>query len=210
MEQESRQINFAFIGFGHVGRAFARLLIDRRKWLLKEYGLEWKVTGIATKSHGMAINHSGVPIRKILGSWKHHSNLENFHDGPLCDSPTDFIRQCGADVLFEMSVLDLSGEPAATYMREALGAGLHVITTNKGPVATHFRRLTELARLRGVRFLYEGTVMDGAPIFNMLRQTLPATRIRSLRGILNSTTNHILTQMEQGTSDCRGRSQSGP
>jgi homoserine dehydrogenase len=108
------------------------------------------------------------------------------------------VRQCGADVLFELSILDLSGEPAATYIREALRAGLHVVTTNNGPAATHFRQLTRLARLRGVRFLYEGTVMDGAPIFNLVRQTLPATRIRSLRGILNSTTNYILTQMEQG------------
>ena len=200
MEQESRQINFAFIGFGHVGRAFARFLIDRRKWLLKEFGLEWKITGIATRNHGTSIDHEGLPIKKILGSWKHHSNLDRFNSGPACGSTTDFIRQCGADVLFEMSVLDLSGEPAATYIREALGAGLHVITTNKGPVATHFRQLTSLARLRGVRFLYEGTVMDGAPVFNLVRQTLPATRIRSLRGILNSTTNYILTQMEQGTS----------
>ncbi|MDM7994172.1 MAG: homoserine dehydrogenase [Acidobacteriota bacterium] len=200
MEQEPRQINFAFIGFGHVGRAFARLLIDRKKWLLKEYGIDWKITGIATRNHGTAIDHGGLPIRKILGSWKRHSNLDNFHNGPTCDSPSDFIRQCGADVLFEMSVLDLSGEPAATFMREALGAGLHVITVNKGPVSLQFRQLTRLARLRGVRFLYEGTVMDGAPVFNMLRQTLPGTRIRSLRGILNSTTNYILTQMEQGTS----------
>ncbi len=200
MEQEPRQINFAFIGFGHVGRAFARLLIDRKKWLLKEYGIDWKITGIATRNHGTAIDHDGLPVRKILGSWKRHSNLDNFHNGPTCHSPTDFIRQCGADVLFEMSVLDLSGEPAATFMREALGAGLHVITVNKGPVALQFRQLTRLARLRGVRFLYEGTVMDGAPVFNMLRQTLPGTRIRSLRGILNSTTNYILTQMEQGTS----------
>jgi homoserine dehydrogenase len=200
MEQEPRQINFAFIGFGYVSRAFARLLIERRKWLLKEYGLEWKLTGIATKNHGTAIDREGLPIKKILGSWKRHSNLDHFNNGPACDSHSDFIRQCGADVLFEMSVLDLSGEPAATYIREALGAGLHVITTNKGPVATHFRQLSELARLRGVRFLYEGTVMDGAPVFNLVRQTLPATRIRSLRGILNSTTNYILTQMEQGTS----------
>jgi homoserine dehydrogenase len=200
MEQEPRQINFAFIGFGHVGRAFARLLIDRRKWLLREFGLEWKLTGIATRNHGTAIDREGLPIKKILGSWKRHSNLDQFNNGPACDSTTDFIRQCGADVLFEMSVLDLSGEPAATYIREALGAGLHVITTNKGPIATNFRRLTELARLRGVRLLYEGTVMDGAPVFNLVRQTLPATRIRSLRGILNSTTNYVLTQMEQGTS----------
>jgi homoserine dehydrogenase len=200
MEQEPRQINFAFIGFGHVGRAFARLLIDRKRWLLKEYGIDWKITGVATKNHGTAIDHNGLPIRKILGSWKRHSNLDNFHNGPVCDSPTDFIRQCGADILFEMSVLDLSGEPASTFIREALGAGLHVITTNKGPVAISFRQLTGLARLRDVRFLYEGTVMDGAPVFNMLRQTLPGTRIRSLRGILNSTTNYVLTQMEQGTS----------
>jgi homoserine dehydrogenase len=200
MEQEPRQINFAFIGFGHVGRAFARLLIDRRKWLLKEFGLEWKITGITTKNHGASIDPEGLPIKKILGSWKRHSSLDHFNNGPACSSQTDFIRQCGADILFEMSVLDLSGEPAATYIREALGAGLHVVTTNKGPVATHFSQLTKLARLRGVRFLYEGTVMDGAPIFNMVRQNLPATRIKSLRGIFNSTTNYILTQMEQGTS----------
>jgi homoserine dehydrogenase len=199
MEQEPRQINFAFIGFGHVGRALARLLIDRRKWLLNEYGIEWKITGIATLGHGTAIDHSGLPVKKILGSWKRYSNLDRFHNGPVCNSPTDFIRQCGADVLFEMSVLHLSGEPATTYIKEALGAGLHVITTNKGPVAIHFRQLTGLARLRGVRFLYEGTVMDGAPVFNLVRQNLPATRIRSLRGILNSTTNYILSQMEQGT-----------
>jgi homoserine dehydrogenase len=200
MEQEPRQINFAFIGFGHVGRAFARLLIERRKWLLKEFALEWKITGISTRNHGTSINHGGLPIRKILGSWKRHSSLDHFNEEPACSSQTDFIRQCGADILFEMSVLDLSGEPAATYIREALGAGLHVVTTNKGPVATHFRQLTKLARLRGVKFLYEGTVMDGAPIFNMVRQNLPATRIKSLRGILNSTTNYILTQMEQGTA----------
>jgi homoserine dehydrogenase len=200
MEHETRQINFAFIGFGHVGRAFARLLIDRRKWLLKEFGLEWKITGITTKSHGTSIDPEGLPIKKILGSWKRHSSLDHFNNGPVCSSQMDFIRQCGADILFEMSVLNLSGEPAAAYIREALGAGLHVVTTNKGPVATHFRELTKLARLRGVRFLYEGTVMDGAPIFNMVRQNLPATRIKSLRGIFNSTTNYILTQMEQGTS----------
>jgi homoserine dehydrogenase len=200
MEQKPRQINFAFMGFGNVGRAFARLLIDRRKWFLKEHGIEWKITGIATNSHGTAIDYNGLPIQKILGSWKRRSNLDRFHNGPVCASHTDFIRQCGADVLFEMSVLNLSGESAVTYIKEALGAGLHVVTTNKGPVATHFRQLTGLARLRGVRFLYEGTVMDGAPVFNLVRQTLPATRIRSLRGIFNSTTNYILTQMEQGTS----------
>ena len=75
-----------------------------------------------------------------------------------------------------------------------------MVTANKGPVAAQFRALTRLSRQRGVRFLYEGTVMDGAPVFNLVRQTLPSIRIRSLHGILNSTTNYILTQMEQGAS----------
>lgn len=198
MSQEPQILNLALVGFGHVGRAFARLLLDRRSWFLREFGLEWKITGIATKSHGMCIDPNGLALAKILHSWKRSSNLDRYHSGPVCASTTDFVRQCGADVLFEMSILDLSGEPASSYIREALRAGLHVVTTNKGPAATHFRQLTRLARLRGVRFLYEGTVMDGAPVFNLVRQTLPATRIRSLRGILNSTTNYILTQMEQG------------
>ncbi|MBN2243307.1 MAG: homoserine dehydrogenase [Acidobacteria bacterium] len=200
MEQELKQANFAFIGFGKVARAFARLLINRRKWFIRKYGVEWNITGIATNKHGISIDPRGLPIEKILRSWKAHSSLNNFHNGPACDSHADFIRQCGADVLFEMSLLDLSGEPAASHIHEALRAGLHVITTNKGPVATHFRRLSRLARQRDVKFLYEGVVMDGAPVFNLFRNTLPSTHIRSLRGILNSTTNYILTQMEQGAS----------
>jgi homoserine dehydrogenase len=200
MSQEPRLINLALLGFGHVGRAFARIMVERRKWFLKDLAMEWKITGIATLNHGMAIDSAGLPVANILRTSPKNLNLDHYHNGPACDSHTDFIRQCGADVLFEMTVLDLSGQPAATYIREALLAGLHVVTVNKGPVATHFRPLTKLARLRSVRFLYEGTVMDGAPVFNLVRQTLPSTRIRSLRGILNSTTNYILTQMELGAS----------
>jgi homoserine dehydrogenase len=200
MSQEPRLINLALLGFGHVGRAFARFLLDRRKWFLKEFGLEWRITGVATRTHGMAIDSAGLPLARILRATPRGLDLDRYHNGPACASHTDFIRQCGADVLFEMTVLDLTGEPAATYIREALLAGLHVVTVNKGPVARHFRSLTKLARLRSVRFLYEGTVMDGTPVFNLVRQTLPATRIRSLRGILNSTTNYVLTQMEQGAS----------
>jgi homoserine dehydrogenase len=200
MSGDMLQINLALLGFGSVGRAFMRLLLHRRLWLHRQFNVEWKVTGIATRTHGMAIDSRGLPVQKILRAWKRDFSLDRFHEGPACASESDFIRQCGADVLFETSVFERSGEPAATFIREALQAGLHVVTANKGPVATHFRPLTRLARQRGVRFLYEGTVMDGAPVFNLVRQTLPSARIRSLHGILNSTTNYILTQMEQGAS----------
>ncbi len=200
MAQDIRQVNLALVGFGHVGRAFARLLLRRRRWLMREFRLDWRITGIATRTHGLCIDHEGLPVDRILHSWRKDTDLARYHSGPACASTEDLVRQCGADVLFELTVLDLSGEPAATYIREALQAGLHVVTTNKGPVAVHFRSLTRLARRRRVRFLYEGTVMDGAPVFNLVRNSLPGTRIRSLRGILNSTTNYILTQMEQGAS----------
>jgi len=198
MVQPTRQINLALLGFGHVGRAFARLLLERRAWLARELGLEWRITGIATRSHGVALDPAGLPTGKILRTRR--GSLDSYHNGPDCSSSIEFVRGCGADVLFETSVLELDGEPAGSYIREALGAGLHVATTNKGPVANQFRALSKLARRRGVRFLYEGTVMDGAPIFNLVRQSLPGTRIHSLRGIINSTTNHILTQMEQGAT----------
>ncbi len=200
MSPETRLINLALLGFGHVGRAFAKLMLERRAWFRKEFGMEWKITGIATKNHGMAIDPDGLPVSNILRGSSARLDLDRYHDGPACPSPTDFVRQCGADVLFESTAFDLSGEPAATYIREALSAGLHVVTVNKAPVAMRFKELTRLARQRTVRFLYEGTVMDGAPVFNLVRQTLPSTRILSLRGILNSTTNYILTQMEQGAS----------
>ena len=199
MEQEPRQINFAFIGFGHVGRAFARLLIDRRKWLLKEFGLEWKITGIATRNHGTSIDHNGLPIKKILGSWKRHSNLDHFNNGPTCDSTTDFIRQCGADVLFEMSVLNLSGNRLPPTCEKSSGrsschydkqkTGRNPFPPIDGTRPASWRRLPVRRNRHG-----------RSAVFNLVRQTLPATRIRSLRGILNSTTNYILTQMEQGTS----------
>ncbi len=76
--------------------------------------------------------------------------------------------------------------------------GAHVVTANKGPVAFAYRELADEARARGVSFLFEGAVMDGIPVFNLVRECLPAATIRGFRGVINSTTNHILTAMEKG------------
>ena len=92
------------------------------------------------------------------------------------------------------------GQPAIDHVRAALGAGAHVITANKGPVAFAYHELSDLARTAERAFLFEGTVMDGVPIFNLVRETLPAVEILGFRGVVNSTTNHILTEMEAGRS----------
>jgi homoserine dehydrogenase len=94
----------------------------------------------------------------------------------------------------------LDGEPAATYIRQAFKRGFNVVTANKGPIACAYQELKALAAKHSVKFRFEGTVMDGTPIFNLQEYCLPATEITGFAGVLNSTTNVILTGMEAGRS----------
>jgi homoserine dehydrogenase len=117
------------------------------------------------------------------------------------DDVRDFIARVPADVLVEISTLDpRTGQPATRYVRQALTRGLHVVTANKGPVAFALRSLRALAERKGRLFLHEGAVMDGTPVFNLVARCLPGARIEGFRGTLNSTTNLVLSRMEQGRS----------
>jgi homoserine dehydrogenase len=111
----------------------------------------------------------------------------------------EFIQASGADVLFENTPVSYAdGQPALDHLRTALESGMHAITANKGPVVHGYRELKQLAEEKGHKFYFESTVMDGAPIFAVFREALPAAQVISFRGILNSTTNLILTRMEVG------------
>jgi len=125
------------------------------------------------------------------------------------NSAADFIRDAvgrsapaareGRLVVIETTTLDVeAGQPAIDHVRSALSGGAHVVTANKGPVAFAYHDLTRRAQRARRRFLFEGAVMDGIPIFNLVRETLPAVKITGFRGVVNSTTNFILTAMEQG------------
>ena len=104
-------------------------------------------------------------------------------------------------VLVETTTLNITdGQPAIGHVEAALAAGCHVVTANKGPVAFAYRRLTDLAARHGVSFLFEGSVMDGIPIFNLVRETMPAVTVTGFRGIVNTTTQHILMALERGES----------
>ena len=120
---------------------------------------------------------------------------------PGLHSVHEWLRAAGADVLFEATSLNpQSGQPAIDHIRAALESGAHAITANKGPIVHAYDELCSLAATRGRRFLFESTVMDGVPIFSMFRDSLPGVHLRGFRGILNSTTNVILTGMEEGLS----------
>jgi homoserine dehydrogenase len=113
----------------------------------------------------------------------------------------EWLQAAEADVLFEASSLNATtGQPAVDHIRAALELGAHAITANKGPLIHAYGELRDLAARRGRCFLFETTVMDGAPIFSMFRDNLPMVRVNGFRGILNSTTNVMLTAMEEGRS----------
>jgi len=110
-------------------------------------------------------------------------------------------RECDADVIVELSFTNLqTGEPATSHIRAALSAGKHVVTTNKGPVALHYSELATLAAQHKVQLGVEGTVMSGTPTLRLGRELLGAAGIERVQGILNGTTNFILTRMEAGAA----------
>jgi homoserine dehydrogenase len=190
----------ALLGFGNVGRAFARLLQRKQAELESEYGLNFIITGISTGRHGHAIDPNGLNLDTALALVENNQSLSLISQMPVTNS-LDFVGSVPADVFFENSPVNvINGEPAVSHLRMALERGMHAITANKGPVVHAYPLLANLARTKNRNFYFESTVMDGAPIFSLFRSTLPAARVISFRGILNSTTNLILGHMEAGES----------
>jgi homoserine dehydrogenase len=159
------------------------------------------VIGLMTGRHGGAIDANGIDLERALALSAAGESLDALSATPPPEDSLLCLQACPADVLIELTPLNpIGGEPAVTHVRTALNQGLHVVSANKGPLAFAYWELRELAYARKRAFLFESTVMDGAPVFALARAGLPASRIRGFRGVLNSTTNFILTRMEAGVS----------
>ncbi len=189
-----------FIGFGNVARALARLLKRKQDLLKSRYGITYSVTGIATGSHGFAINPDGLDIDKALELVENGESISPLSAIPVNDSIA-VIRNSSADFMFENSPVNHhTGQPALDHVRAALEAGMHVSTANKGTVVHCYRELTALAKSKGRKFYFESTVLGGSPLFSVFRETMPGAELESFKGILNSTTNIILSRMGRGES----------
>lgn len=113
----------------------------------------------------------------------------------------EWLRAAKPDVVFEVTSLSpWDGQPAIQHIRSSLEYGAHVVTANKGPIVHAYEELSTLAEAKKRRFLFEATVLDGVPIFSMFRENLPGVELQGFHGILNSTTNVILSGMEEGLS----------
>ena len=193
MTMERRNFNLCIVGFGNVGRALVRLLQRKSDELRQQYGIEWKITGIASRSLGWIASANGLDPDQLLDE-DLRPRMKATAQGVR-----DWLEAAQADVLFEASSLNRhNGQPAIEHIQAALEYGAHAISANKGPVVFALHELSELASSRGRRFLYESTVMDGVPIFSLFRESLPAVYVTGFRGILNSTTNVVLAGMEAG------------
>lgn len=186
------------VGFGNVARALARLF-ERKAGILEEkYGITFSFTGIATGSHGFAVNPNGLDIQKALALVESGQSISELSTIPVSDS-LSVIGNSAADVMFENSPVNHStGQPAIDHMCAALEAGMHAITANKGTVVHGYQQLTDLAASKGRKFYFESTVLGGSPVFSVFRECMPGAELLSFRGVLNSTTNIILTRMERG------------
>ncbi len=190
----------AFIGFGNVARNLARLLERKRVRLEKDYGITFSVTGIATGRHGFAVDPNGLDLPRCLALVEAGDSIFTESRIPISDS-LSVIQNSQADVLFENSPVNVeTGQPALDHIRTALHLGMHAITANKGPVVHGYRELTDLAAVKGKTFRFESTVLGGSPVFSVFREAFPAAELRGFKGIINGTTNVILSRMEKGES----------
>lgn len=172
-----------------MNRTLAELLREKAPEL-HDRGVDWRITGIASRRLGWISDPNGLdPKQPPAGLSAGSSDVRAW------------LRAARADVLFEATSLDPeAGQPAIDHIRAALEMGAHAITANKGPVVYAYEDLRDFAEKQGRRFLFESTVMDGVPIFSMFRSGLPAIQLTGFHGILNSTTNVILSGMEDGLS----------
>ncbi|MEW5936711.1 MAG: homoserine dehydrogenase [Candidatus Thermoplasmatota archaeon] len=191
----------AMIGCGVVCRGLMKILVEKGAYLKERYGFEACVTAVSDKFKGSILVPQGLNLKGFIEHLEGGRRVDEFKaDGAVYGTdPLETIKRAPADVVIEVTFTDIrTGEPAATHIREALKAGRHVVTTNKGPIALFHRELSELARAHGVHLRHEGVVLSGTPVFNLMECCLAGNEVRELRGILNGTTNFILTKMEEG------------
>ena len=191
-----KRYRLCFLGFGNVGRALARLLVSKTTELRENYGIEWEITGVATRRMGWRASESAIDVAQLLAGNDETTSVHGIDE---------WLARAKPDVVFETTSLNPeTGQPAIEYLKKSLQSGAHAITANKAPIVYAYDELNQISIAQGKRLMFEATVLDSAPVFSLFRETLPAVRIRGFSGVFNSTTNVILETMEEGRSFAEG------
>ena len=183
-------------GMGVVGQSFLKLLLASSNSLYKQYGIKPRVVA-CVDSKGIAYSPTGLDLEKVLTIKENFGSLKTFN-GPKLPSE-NYIEDLDAEVFLELTPTNLStAEPGLSHIISALRSRKNVITVNKGPLALSFSSLIELADYNNVMLRFSGTVGGGTPVLEFAKHCLKGDKITSFTGILNGTTNYILTRMTDG------------
>lgn len=191
--------NIALTGCGTVGKALLELLHEKREMLKNRFHFEYNISLISARSKGVLLNPAGLDLRDVLSALSEKNSLRDFPQSS--GSFSELLTESKANILVEATPTNLkTAEPGLEHITTALNQNIHVVTVNKGPIALHFSALQALAEAHHVQLRYEGTVMSGTPLIELAQHGLAGAAINRIEGILNGTTNYMLTRMENGAS----------
>jgi homoserine dehydrogenase len=186
------------IGFGVVGQSFAKLLLSRSADLYRLHGVNPRIVACVDR-RGYAVSANGLDLQRLLNAKKMSGTVGVYDRDNHKFDPVHLIEKVDAEILLELTPTNLdNGEPGISNIIAAMRSGKHVITVNKGPLALAFPSLIELANYNNVKLRFSGTVGGGMPILEFAKRCLRGDSIISFYGILNGTTNYILSKMEEG------------
>ena len=187
-------------GFGVVGQSLVKLFESRSDELYTKYGFKPRVVAVFD-SKGSAIEDAGLNLKKLNDVKKQYGTVKNYSKTKNNMNGIEILKNVEADVLIETTASNYKdAEPGMSHITIAMKKGMHVVSVNKGPLALAFPSLMELAIYNQVIFKFSGTVGGGTPILDYAKNSLKGERITSFSGILNGTTNYILTNMGKGVS----------
>lgn len=188
------------IGFGVIGKGFARTLIKKREWLKDRYGFEPRIVSISDVS-GTLVNEEGIDLDKCLETFEEKGRIIDC-PGAVEMNGLEAIEKVPADLMVEVTPTNVkTGEPGLSHMLRAMENGKHVVTSNKGPLALEYGKLLETAKEKKVSFKFEASAGGAMPLINLANEILSGDEILSIKGILNGTTNFILTKMSNEGTD---------
>lgn len=188
------------IGFGNLGQGLAHVLLEKEEYLKETTGFLPRIVA-AVDEQGAAVDEDGLDLQRLLKTAEGEGKVIDYPEAGEERSAIDVIDNVDSDLVVELTPTSIEdGEPGLTHIREAMKLGKHVVTSNKGPLVVAFQELDELAEETGVEFRYSATVGGAIPIIGLAQRQLSGDRISEILGVLNGTTNYILTRMsEEGT-----------
>jgi len=193
------ELKIALIGFGVVGQGLVEILLEQKKELKVKYGLEFSVVAVSDTIKGSIYDETGLDIQKLLDLVKEKGEINDYPNGVKGWDSLKTITETNSNLIVEVSWTDIkTGEPAISHVKAALKSQKHVVMTNKGPIALVVRELLSLAEANNTQIRFEGTVLSGTPAINLGLNNLAGSKISKIAGIVNGTTNYILTEMEKG------------